>query len=170
MPLPINHGNALRRQFLTKQLNTPVVGGTSDLTPEQTARVKKWITRWRRNWDLFCEEVLQIKLYPLQKMSVHMMGISQEYDEVATRGAAKSWRVALGAICEFCLYPYSEIVITSSTIPQAAKLVEKKIRDEIIKKLSPYLLYMYEHEYIVITKSNTSDGGSFTIENKLNGI
>lgn len=28
---------------------------------------------------------------------------------------------------------------------------------------------MYEHEYIVITKSNTSDGGAYTIDNKLNG-
>ena len=72
-------------------------------------------------------------------------------------------------MCALCLYPYSEIVITSSTIPQASKLVEKKIRDEIIKKLSPYLQYMYENEYIVITKSNTSDGGAYTIENKLNG-
>lgn len=98
-----------------------------------------------------------------------MMGVSQEYNEIATRGAAKSWRCALAAIVVFCLYPYSEIVITSSTIPQASKLVEKKIRDEIIKKLSNYLLYMYEHEYIVITKSNTSDGGAYTIENKLNG-
>ena len=43
------------------------------------------------------------------------------------------------------------------------------MRDEIIKKLSPTLLYMYEHEYIVITKSTTSDGGAYTIENKLNG-
>ena len=169
MPLAVNHGGNLRRQFLNKQLATTSAGGGCDLIPEQKARVKKWITRWRRNWDIFCEEVLQIKLYPLQKMSVHLMGVSQEYNEIATRGAAKSFRVAVGAICEFCLYPYSEIVITSSTIPQAAKLVEKKIRDEIIKKLSPYLLYMYEHEYIVITKSNTSDGGAYTIENKLNG-
>ena len=169
MPLAVNHGGNLRRQFLNKQLSTTTVGGVCDLTPEQKDRAKKWITRWRRNWDIFCEEVLQIKLYPIQKMSVHLMGVSQEYNEITTRGAAKSFRVAVGAICEFCLYPYSEIVITSSTIPQAAKLVEKKIRDEIIKKLSPYLLYMYEHEYIVITKSNTSDGGAYTIENKLNG-
>ena len=28
---------------------------------------------------------------------------------------------------------------------------------------------MYEHEYIVITKSNSNDGGAYTIENKLNG-
>ena len=52
------------------------------------------------------------------------------------------------------LYPYSEVIITSSTVPQANKLVEKKIRDELIKKLSPYLLYMYEKEYLVLTKSD----------------
>ena len=98
-----------------------------------------------------------------------MMGISQEFMAIATRGAAKSFLCGLASLVCFCLYPYSEIVITSSTIPQASKLVEKKIRDELIKKLSPYLLYMYEHEYIVITKSNTSDGGAYTIENKLNG-
>lgn len=169
MPLPVNHAGNLRRQFLSKQLATTSLAIGEELTEEQKARAKKWISRYRRNWDIFAEEVLQIKLYPLQKFSLHMMGVSQEYFEVATRGAAKSWRVGLAAICAFCLYPYSEIVITSSTIPQASKLVEKKIRDEIIKKLSPYLLYMYEHEYIVITKSNTSDGGAYTIENKLNG-
>lgn len=98
-----------------------------------------------------------------------MMGISDEFFAICTRGAAKSFLVGIGAMCELCLKPYSEIVITSSTIPQAAKLVEKKIRDEIIKKLSPYLLYMYEHEYIVITKSSTQDGGAYVVENKLNG-
>lgn len=63
------------------------------------------------------------------------------------------------------LYPYSEIIITSSTISQANKMVEDKIRDEIIKKLSDYLLYMYEKEYLVITRPE--DG--YKIENKLNG-
>ena len=63
------------------------------------------------------------------------------------------------------LYPYTEAVITSSTVAQANKMVEDKIRDELIKKLSPYLLYMYEHEYLVITKPE--DG--YRIENKLNG-
>ena len=96
------------------------------------------------------------------------MGISDVFFAICTRGAAKSFLVGLGALIYFSLYPYAEVVITSSTISQAAKMVEKKIRDELIKKLSPYLLYMYEHEYIVITKSNTSDGG-YTVENKLNG-
>lgn len=169
MSVSVNHGNNLRHQFLDKHLATTFLGGTDFLTERQKSNAKKWVTRWRRNWDLFAEEVLQIKLYPLQKMSIHMMGVAQTYDEISTRGAAKSFRVAVASLCELCLYPYSEIVITASTIPQAAKLAEKKIRDEIIKKLSPYLLYMLEHEYIVITKSSVSDGGAITIENKLNG-
>lgn len=168
MPLGANHGANLRRQFLDKQLITTNIGSNNIFTEKQINNIKKWITRYRRNWDIFCDEVLQINLYPIQKVTLHMMGVSDVFFDMATRGSAKSFLVGVGAMCEFCLKPYSEIVITSSTISQASKLVEKKIRDEIIKKLSPYLLYMYEHEYIVITKSNTGDGG-YTIENKLNG-
>ena len=167
MPLPINHGGNLRRQFLNKQLMSTGANSAGGLTEEQIARAKKWISRYRRNWDLFVEEILQIKLYPIQKIMIHMLGVSDQFFAIATRGAAKSFLVALGAICEFCLKPYSEIVITSSTIPQASKLVEKKIRDEIIKKLSPYLLYMYQHEYITIVMS--SEGSGYVVENKLNG-
>lgn len=167
MPLGANHGGNLRKQFLAKQLTTTSVGARQ-LSEEQIANAKKWITRYRRNWEIFAEEVLQIKLYPTQKVMLHLMGISDEFFAICTRGCAKSFLCGLGALIYFCLYPYAEVVITSSTIAQAAKMVEKKIRDELIKKLSPYLLYMYEHEYIVITKSNTSDGG-YTVENKLNG-
>lgn len=169
MPLPVNHANSLRRQNLKRQLGTTLAGNNYCFTEEQKLRIKKHITRYRRNWDIFVEEVLQIKLYPIQKIMIHMMGVSQEFMAIATRGSSKSFLAGLSSLVCFCLYPYSEIVITSSTIPQASKLVEKKIRDELIKKLSPYLLYMYEKEYIVITKSNTSDGGAYTIENKLNG-
>lgn len=168
MPLGINHGGNLRKQFLAKQLTTTTVGA-GELTEERKKKAKKWISRYRRNWDIYVEEIYQIKLYPIQKIMIHMMGISDIFFAICTRGAAKSFLVALGALCEFDLKPYSEIVITSSTVPQAAKLVEKKIRDEIIKKLSPYLLYKYEHEYITITKSSTSDGGAYIVENKLNG-
>ena len=100
---------------------------------------------------------------------LHLMGVSDIFFAICTRGAAKSLLVALGALCCFDLWPYSEIVITSSTLGQAAKLVEKKMRDEIIKKLSPYLLYKYEHEYIIIVKSSSSGDGGYLVENKLNG-
>jgi len=169
MPAKVNHAGNLRKQYLAKQLTTTSANNSTGLTEKQKSNVKKWTSRYRRNWDLYAEEVLGIKLYPIQKIMLHMMGISDLFWALCTRGAAKSFLVGIGSMCELGLKPYSEIVITSSTIPQASKLVEKKIRDEIIKKLSPYLLYMYQHEYLVITKSNTSDGGAYTLENKLNG-
>ena len=129
MPLPINHGGNLRRQFLNKQLVTSKAADSTGLTERQKANVKKWVSRYRRNWDLYVEEVFGIKLYKIQKIMLHLMGVSDIFFAICTRGAAKSFLVALGAMCEFTLKSYSEIVITSSTVPQAAKLVEKKIRD-----------------------------------------
>ena len=168
MPLGVNHGGNLRHQFLAKHLTTTSVGA-GELSENTKEKVKKWISRYRRNWDIYVEEVYQIKLYPIQKIMLHLMGVSDIFFAICTRGAAKSFLVALGALCCFDLWPYSEIVITSSTLGQAAKLVEKKMRDEIIKKLSPYLLYKYEHEYIIIVKSSSSGDGGYLVENKLNG-
>ena len=79
---------------------------------------------------------------------------------IIMRGLSKTFMVGLAAVVKMLLYPYSEIVITASTIPQANVIVEKKIRDELIKKLSPYLLKLYEQEYLVITKSD--DGYKIT--------
>lgn len=109
--------------------------------------------------------ILGIKLRPFQMVMIYLMGISNVFFAICSRGLSKTFIVGLGSIVKMNLYPYSEIVITSSTIAQANKMVEDKIRDEIIKKLSDYLLYMYEKEYLVITKPD--DG--YKIENKLNG-
>lgn len=89
----------------------------------------------------------------------------KKHSDNKMRGLSKTFICGLGAVVKMNLYPYSEIVITSSTVAQANKMVEDKIRDELIKKLSDYLLYMYEKEYLVITKPD--DG--YKIENKLNG-
>lgn len=170
MPAQYNIRNGLRQQYLKKNLMATNQGqdDVTGLLPYQKKNVKKWTTYYRRNWELFAKDVLGLTLYPVQKMKIHMMGISNIYFDISSRGTAKSFDVGVGAMCALSLYPYSEIIITASTISQASKLVENKIRDEIIKKLSPYLLYLYSHEYILIYKSNTESGG-YTIENKLNG-
>ena len=124
----------------------------------------EWTTLFRRNWHIYVEMVLGIELRPFQKVMIYLMGISDFFFAICSRGLSKSFIAGLGAICAFNLKPYSEVVITSSTIPQANKLVEKKIRDELIKKLSPYLRDMYERGYIEI---NRADDG-YTVRNKLN--
>lgn len=154
----------LRRGFMENQLRSTQLTATHK-SKEKENNIIEWITLFRRNWHIYVDMVLGIKLRPFQMIMIYLMGISDVFFAICSRGLSKTFIVGLGAICKMNLYPYSEIVITSSTLPQANKMVEDKIRDELIKKLSPYLLYMYDNEYLVITKSD--DG--YKIVNTLNG-
>ena len=138
------------------------------ITSEKAQNIKKWITYYRRNWDLFAEEVLGIKLYPVQKYKIHLMGIADVFWDVSSRGASKSFLCGLGAIIAMCLYPNSEIIITANVSFQGQKLAEEKIRDEIVVKLSPYLRYLYEHGFLTIKTGGSNDAYVYTIKNTLN--
>lgn len=156
----------LRRQFMSNHLmTTNIYSSNKKSNQEKEDNIIHWTTFFRRNWHIYVEFILGIKLRPFQQIMIYLMGVSEIFFAICSRGLSKSFLAGLGAIVKMNLYPYSEVVITASTIPQANKLVEKKIRDELIKKLSPYLLYMYDKEYIVITRAE--DG--YKIENKLNG-
>lgn len=154
----------LRKKFMENHLRMGADSG-SHVDSVKEDNIIDWLTLYRRNWHIFVDMVLQIKLKPFQMLMIYLMGVSDVFFAICSRGLSKSFIVSLAAIVKMLLYPYSEIIITASTIPQANVLVEKKIRDELIKKLSPYLLYLYEKEYLVITKSD--DG--FKITCTLNG-
>lgn len=131
----------------------------------KSENVKKWISYYRRNWDLFAEEVLGIKLYPVQKLKLHMIGVADEYWDFSSRSTAKSFIVGVAAFCAMSLYPHSEVVVTSSSIPQSARLVRDKMIKEIIKKYSPYLKHLYEKGYLTV---KMLDEGVFVLTNTLN--
>lgn len=154
----------LRKKFMENHLRMGADSGSHvDSVKEENAI--EWITLFRRNWHIFVDMVLQIKLKPFQMLMIYLMGVSDVFFAICSRGLSKTFIVGLAAVVKMLLYPYSEIIITASTIPQANVIVDKKIRDELIKKLSPYLLYLYEKEYLIITKSD--DG--FKITCTLNG-
>lgn len=158
--------NALREAFKEDNLRSAAQHSSNKKTnAEKQENTIEWITLFRRNWHIYVDMILGIKLHPFQQVMIYLMGISDIFFAICSRGLSKSFIVGLGAIVKMNLYPYSEIVITSSTIGQANKLVEKKIKGELIKKLSPYLLFMYQKDYLKITKSD--DG--YKIENTLNG-
>lgn len=145
----------LRRAFMENHLTTTTSRTSHKKTSqEKEENIIEWISLLRRNWHIFVDLVLQIKLKPFQMLMIYLMGISDVFFAICSRGLSKTFIVGLAAIVKMLLYPYSEVVITASTIAQANVIVEKKIRDELIKKLSPYLLYLYEKEYLVITKSD----------------
>lgn len=154
----------LRRRFMENELITTQVRNSGLVQGDKTENVKKWISFYRRNIEIFIEEYLQIPLKPFQRVALHLAGVSDTFCFVCSRGNSKTWMCAVLAVAIMALYPRSEIVITSSTVAQGNKVAEK-ILNEIIKRNSPVLLLMYEKEYLVKTQSD--DGWSF--ENKLNG-
>lgn len=156
---------AVRTKSIKRNLQSTVIDGTYKANKRQESNCIEWITLFRRNWHIYADMVLKIKLKPFQLVMVYLMGVSDVFFAMCSRGLGKTFIVGLGAVIRLMLYPYSEVVITASTISQANIIVENKIRDEIIKKLSPYLLWCYEHEYIIISRAD--DG--YKIECTMNG-
>lgn len=125
-----------------------------------------WCTFYRRNPHIYTERRLGIKLKFFQKVALWLLLTKDTVWWIATRGASKSFIAGVAAIDICMLYPHSEVVITSSTVGQASKLMQIKIRDEIIKKLSPYLRYLYDRGVIEIKNDPTT--GYPVLENHLN--
>lgn len=118
---------------------------------EKDLQTKKWTTFYRRNMNLYASERLRVRMHPYQHVFFYLMSVSDVFMAICSRGLAKSFLIALYAVCTCLLKPYSEVVITSSTIEQANKIVANKIEKELIGKLSPVLKWMYENDLIKIT-------------------
>lgn len=131
-----------------------VIGNSEKINDELEEKIIEWNTLFRRNWDIFAEFYLGVPLKPYQRQALHEIGVSDTFFWRAGRGGAKSFITALAAVCKLLLYPNCQIVITSSTIDQANKMVKEKIERELIKKLSLILLYYFENDWIKITKPN----------------
>ena len=120
---------------------------------ERDIQIKKWTTFYRRNIDIYAEERLRIKLRPFQRIMLHMRGVSQVWFGICSRASSKTFIVALFCVCMCLLLPYTEAIITASTIDQGRKMVEQKIKNELVRKLSPILKYLYEQGKIKIKTS-----------------
>lgn len=120
---------------------------------EKKEQIKRWTTFYRRNLDIYAEERLKIRLKPFQTIMLHLMGVSQVFFAICSRGLSKTFTVGLFAVCKCLLYPYTWVVITASSLDQGGKMVREKIRMELCGKLSPVLKWMYESGLIKITIS-----------------
>lgn len=121
----------------------------SQLTVEQKKEnVKKHCSFYRRNINLYASRHLKVRLHPFQHIMLYLMGVSQVFFAICSRGLSKTFIVGLYAICKCLLYPYSEVHLTSSTIVQATKMVKDKMENELCKKLSPILKYYYDNDLI----------------------
>lgn len=120
------------------------------LTPEQKKEnIKKWCSLYRRNINLYASRHLMIKLKPFQHIMLYLMGVSEVFFAICSRGLSKTFVCGLYAMCKCLLFPYTEAHLTSSTINQASKMVKDKMENELCKKLSPVLKYYYDNELIL---------------------
>ena len=83
---------------------------------DRKTQIKKWTTFYRRNIDIYAEERLRIKLRPFQRIMLHLMGISQVWFGICSRASSKTFVAALYCICVCLLKPYTEAIITASTL------------------------------------------------------
>lgn len=133
------------------------------LTPQQKKeQIKKWTTFYRRNLEIYVEDRLQIALKPFQRIMLHLMSVSKVFYAICSRGLSKTFTVAIYAVAVCMLYPYSKVIITSSSIDQAAVMVREKIENELIAKLSPVLKYLYEKQLIKIKSGKDAIEVEFT--------
>ena len=99
-----------------------------ELEQEKRMQWKKWITFYRLNFDIFVEDYLGLKHLKLfQKIMLYLMGLSEIFVTVASRGISKSYTIGLYAISRAILYPQSNIIIASGTKGQAALIIKEKI-------------------------------------------
>lgn len=128
---------------------------TRQLTPEEEEKqIIEWTTFYRRNWEIYAKEELGLNtLHDFQKYAIHQMGVSETFFEQCSRGLSKSWMAGLGGTIQCMLYPYSEVVLTATTIKTATKMVKEKIEKELCTKLSPKLRWLYQNGQIKFTYS-----------------
>ena len=99
-----------------------------EITGAKKNRLISWITFYRLNVHRFIQHYFGVKLYPYQILWVWSMGIKDSFFTVASRSVAKSWLIGLYATAKCVLYPNSSVIIVSSTMAQAAVIINEKIK------------------------------------------
>lgn len=107
-----------------------------------------WNTYYRRNPHRFAKEYLHLSLHWYQSVLLYLMFLSNFIVIIAARASAKSFIIAIYAVCKAILYPNSKIVLTSGTRGQSKLIVTEKIQQELWDK-SPNL----RREILRITSS-----------------
>ena len=126
MPSYNNFRNEKARSVETDNVfRNPPIRLSNDLTEERRERLMEWVTFYRRNIHRFVEHYFGIILHPYQIMWIYLMGISDSFVAICSRGTAKSWLVGVLACARAVLYPNSEIVVVSSTKAQAGIIIQK---------------------------------------------
>lgn len=75
----------LRRAFMENHLRE-TSARSGKITSEETEKnIIEWVTLFRRNWHIFVDLVLQIKLKPFQMLMIYLMGVSDVFFAICSK-------------------------------------------------------------------------------------
>jgi hypothetical protein len=97
------------------------------LDQKRRENIKHWIGFFRQNPHIFCEMYFGIKLYPYQILMLWILQRSNLAYIVASRATAKSFIIAVWALCLAVLYPGIQVIVASKTLKQASIIISEKI-------------------------------------------
>lgn len=118
--------------------------------PQNVDHVIRWCTFFRRNLHRVAIDYFGLRLHTYQILILYLMGICKTMVIIAARSAAKSFIIAIYSCCVCVVYPYSQIVLTSSTKRQAKLIVSDKIHT--LQNMSPVL-----NKEIIKVKDNQNE-------------
>ena len=98
----------------------------------------EWNTFFRENLDMYAEIYFGFALYPYQHLELYELNKNTLIDITGSRATAKTYIIAIFAVCKASLYPNSKIVICSATKGQSKLVVSEKIKNELMSQ-SPML-------------------------------
>jgi len=103
---------------------------------EQKINDRAWaefFSYYRYYVDEFAMDILDVPLYPFQRVILRSMARSQNSMFIACRGIGKSWLSALFMICMAILYPNIKCGIASGNSQQARNVIIQKIKGELVQ-------------------------------------
>ena len=81
----------IRRKFMDNHLITTEYE-SQDVSSSKEENIIEWLTlfqSFRRNWHIYVDMVLGIKLRPFQMIMIYLMGISDIFYAICSRGLSK---------------------------------------------------------------------------------
>ena len=103
----------------------------NEFDEEKEERMIEWITFFRRNPVRFIQTYFGIHLHPYQILWIWIMQRSNLAYIVASRGAAKTFIIAIWALTLAVLYPGIRVIAASKTLRQGGLIIDKikQLRD-----------------------------------------
>ena len=124
-------GDTSYRRAYKKNDPNKRVETTNEFDERRINNIIDWTTFYRRNIHMFIEHYFGIKTYFVQKIWLYLMGVSDSFVAICSRGVGKTWLLGVFACARAVLYPRSKIVVCASTKEQAGLIVSEKISDLI---------------------------------------